>query len=150
MQPYQRYSLLFQWSYRSLPSYVGRAVRCCGHQVRYPSVSELYLKDTYGLYRTPQSYRTLRVHRWTTAIAEINSTRSRFRCSHRQCTSSSMNITGYVFYASLTQVSSNAHERVHPESFAGKDNVNKNYGDSFSGYLDTYGEFSHTHIGYQD
>ena len=39
----------------------------------------------------------------------------------------------------VAQVTSVAHDRVHPESFVGKDSINKNYGDSFNGYLDTYG-----------
>jgi len=39
----------------------------------------------------------------------------------------------------IVNVSSLAHTRVKPESFVGKDSLNKQYGESVSGYLDTYG-----------
>ncbi|KAF8173849.1 NAD-P-binding protein [Mycena galopus ATCC 62051] len=39
----------------------------------------------------------------------------------------------------IVNVSSMAHSRVKPETFATRDAFNKNYGESFGGYLDTYG-----------
>ncbi|KAF9564497.1 NAD-P-binding protein [Agrocybe pediades] len=39
----------------------------------------------------------------------------------------------------IINVTSMAHSRVEVSSFATKDDLNKDYGDSFNGYLDTYG-----------
>ncbi|KAJ7886204.1 hypothetical protein B0H14DRAFT_3082202 [Mycena olivaceomarginata] len=39
----------------------------------------------------------------------------------------------------IVNVSSMAHSRVKAETFATREAFNKNYGDSFNGYLDTYG-----------
>ncbi|KAF8156553.1 hypothetical protein B0H34DRAFT_750303 [Crassisporium funariophilum] len=39
----------------------------------------------------------------------------------------------------IVNVTSMAHSRVHPEAFIGKEALNKDYGQSVNGYLDTYG-----------
>ncbi|KAF8156425.1 NAD(P)-binding protein [Pholiota molesta] len=39
----------------------------------------------------------------------------------------------------IVNISSVAHTRVTPESFVGKETLNKDYGNSINGYLDTYG-----------
>jgi len=44
----------------------------------------------------------------------------------------------------IDQVSSLAHTRVKPESYATKDSLNKDYGESVGGYLDTYGALDAT------
>jgi len=44
-------------------------------------------------------------------------------------------------FISFFQVTSMAHSRVEVDSFAGKETLNKDYGESFNGYLDTYGKY---------
>ncbi|KAF8166220.1 NAD-P-binding protein [Pholiota molesta] len=39
----------------------------------------------------------------------------------------------------IVNIASEAHTRVMPDSFVGKETINNDYGDSMTGYLDTYG-----------